>query len=169
MKLCKLKVWDDFIYLYFIFVFGDRISLCTSDCPWNYSIDHANLELRNVPASASWMLQLKVCTTTVQFGTMLNLNYIYTFLCLLIIIFRSVPIKMMLMSKQFLRFISIESNKDNFFIIDSDNSKWYNYGDIFNVLWLNIFTHIGKSIFWFLVLKYYQKLTTLLTIKGNAW
>jgi hypothetical protein len=40
--------------------------LCVAGCPGTHSVDHAGLELRNAPASASQMLGLKVCTTTAQ-------------------------------------------------------------------------------------------------------
>jgi hypothetical protein len=52
-------------YFYFL-VFQDRVSLYSSDCPRTHSVDQAGLELRNVPASASQMLGLKVYATTAQ-------------------------------------------------------------------------------------------------------
>ena len=45
-------------------VFQDRVSLCTPGCPGTHFVDQAGLELRNLPASASWVLGLKVCATT---------------------------------------------------------------------------------------------------------
>ena len=47
--------------------FGDRVSLCISGCSGTHFVDQAGLELRNLPASASWMLWLKVCATTPGF------------------------------------------------------------------------------------------------------
>jgi hypothetical protein len=47
-----------------LFVFRDRVSLCSPGCPGTYYVYHAELELRNLPASASQVLGLKVCTTT---------------------------------------------------------------------------------------------------------
>ena len=44
-------------------VFLSRVSLCSSGQPETLSVD---LELRNLPASASQMLGLNVCTTTAQ-------------------------------------------------------------------------------------------------------
>jgi hypothetical protein len=44
-------------------VFRDRVSLCSSGCPGTHSVDQAGIELRNLPASASQVLGLKVCTT----------------------------------------------------------------------------------------------------------
>jgi hypothetical protein len=63
------------IFLVFVF-FPDRVSLCSPGCPGTHSIDQAGLELRNLPASASQVLGLKVCTTTAQLK-----NYFY--LCVL--------------------------------------------------------------------------------------
>ena len=47
-----------------LFVFGDRVSLCSPGCPGTHSVDQAGLELRNWPASASQVLGLQACTTT---------------------------------------------------------------------------------------------------------
>jgi hypothetical protein len=44
-------------------VFRDRVSLCSPGCPGTHSVDQAGLELRNLPASASQVLGLKVCAT----------------------------------------------------------------------------------------------------------
>jgi hypothetical protein len=43
----------------FVFVFGDRVLLCSLGCPGTHSVDQAGLELRNLPASASRVLGLK--------------------------------------------------------------------------------------------------------------
>jgi hypothetical protein len=48
----------------FVFVFQDRVSLCSPGCPGTHSVDQDGLELRNPPASASQVLGLKVCATT---------------------------------------------------------------------------------------------------------
>jgi hypothetical protein len=40
-------------------VFRDRVSLCSPGCPGTHSVDQAGLELRNPPASASEVLELK--------------------------------------------------------------------------------------------------------------
>jgi hypothetical protein len=40
-----------------------RVSLYSSGCPGTHFVDQAGLELRNLPASASWVLGLKVCAT----------------------------------------------------------------------------------------------------------
>jgi hypothetical protein len=50
-------------FFFFFLVFRDRVSLCSPDCPGTQSVDQAGLELRNLPASASRVLGLKVCTT----------------------------------------------------------------------------------------------------------
>jgi hypothetical protein len=45
-------------------VFQDRVSLYSPGCPGTHSVDQADLELRNLPASASQVLGLKACATT---------------------------------------------------------------------------------------------------------
>jgi hypothetical protein len=50
------------IYL-FLWVSRDRVSLCNRGCPGTHSVDQAGLELRDPPASASWVLGLKACAT----------------------------------------------------------------------------------------------------------
>ena len=43
-----------FCFLFFVvFVFRDRVLLCSPGCPGTHSVDQAGLELRNPPASAS--------------------------------------------------------------------------------------------------------------------
>jgi hypothetical protein len=39
----------------FSFVFGDRVSLCSLGCHGIHFVNQAGLELRNPPASASWV------------------------------------------------------------------------------------------------------------------
>ncbi|GAB1298285.1 NAD-dependent protein deacylase sirtuin-5, mitochondrial [Apodemus speciosus] len=39
-------------------------SLCSPGCPGAHSVDQADLELRNLPASASRVLGLQACATT---------------------------------------------------------------------------------------------------------
>jgi hypothetical protein len=50
----------------FVFVFRDRVSLCNPGCPGTHSVDHTGLQLRNLPASASRVLGLKVWAITAQ-------------------------------------------------------------------------------------------------------
>ena len=45
---------------------ASRISLYCPDCPRTHSVDQAGLRVRNLLASASKVLGLKVCTTTAQ-------------------------------------------------------------------------------------------------------
>jgi hypothetical protein len=52
------------LFFVFVFVFRDRVSLCSPGCPGTHSVDQAGLELRNPPASASQVLELKECATT---------------------------------------------------------------------------------------------------------
>ena len=54
------------IIIIIITVFQDRVSLCTLGCPGTHSVDQAGLEPRNLSASASQVLGLKVCTTTAR-------------------------------------------------------------------------------------------------------
>jgi hypothetical protein len=53
-------------------VFRDRVSLCSPGCSGTHFVDQAGLELRNLPASASQVLGLKVCATTPGFVFVLN-------------------------------------------------------------------------------------------------
>ena len=69
-----------FIFYYFIYLFHclfvvfshDRVSLCSPGCPGTHSVDQADLELRNPPASASQVLGLKACATTPGKGSFLE-------------------------------------------------------------------------------------------------
>jgi hypothetical protein len=53
-----------FFFFFFFLVFRDRVSLCSPGCPGTHFVDQAGLKLRNPPASASWVLELKACATT---------------------------------------------------------------------------------------------------------
>jgi hypothetical protein len=55
-----------FVLVFGLFVFRDRVSLCSLGCPGTHSVDQAGLELRNPPASASLVLGLKACATTAR-------------------------------------------------------------------------------------------------------
>jgi hypothetical protein len=55
--------WLLFVCL-FVCLFWDKVSLYSSDCPGTHLVDQAGLELGNLPASASWVLGLKVWATT---------------------------------------------------------------------------------------------------------
>ena len=48
-----------FLGFFFVFVFRDRVSLCSPGCCGTHSVDQAGLVLRNPPASASQVLGLK--------------------------------------------------------------------------------------------------------------
>ena len=52
-----------FLFCWGFLVFRDRVSLCSLGCPGTHSVDQVSLELRNSPASASQVLELKVCAT----------------------------------------------------------------------------------------------------------
>jgi hypothetical protein len=58
---------QDYIVIYlFIYLFLDRVSLCSLGCPGTHSVDQADLKLRNLSAFALQALGLKVCATTAQ-------------------------------------------------------------------------------------------------------
>jgi hypothetical protein len=64
-----------FCFVLFVFwVFWDRVSLCSPVCPETHFADQAGLELRNLPASASWVLGLKACATTPGYGPVLKVT-----------------------------------------------------------------------------------------------
>jgi hypothetical protein len=47
------KTYVRFFFVFFFFlVFRDRVSLCSPGCPGTHSVDQADLEFRNPPASA---------------------------------------------------------------------------------------------------------------------
>jgi hypothetical protein len=64
LVLVLFLVW--FGLVWFGLVFQDRVSLCSPGCPGTHSVDHAGFKLRNPPASASQVLGLKACATTVS-------------------------------------------------------------------------------------------------------
>jgi hypothetical protein len=66
-----------FVLFCFVFVLRDRVSLYSPGCPETHSVDQAGLELRNPPASASRVLGLKACTTTLSFQTSCLSNHIW--------------------------------------------------------------------------------------------
>ena len=62
--LSFLLLFACFVFvLVVVFVFQDRVSLCSPGCPGTHFVDQAGLELRNPPASASRVLGLKACAT----------------------------------------------------------------------------------------------------------
>ena len=60
------------VIIIIILVFQDRVSLCSSGCPGTHSVEQADLEVRNPPASASGVLGLKA------WATMLGLPWFYS-------------------------------------------------------------------------------------------
>jgi hypothetical protein len=59
------KHLSSFFFVLFCFLFfWDRVSLYSPGCPGTHFVDQAGLELRNPPASASQVLGLKACATT---------------------------------------------------------------------------------------------------------
>jgi hypothetical protein len=55
-------------YSLFLLVSRDRVSLYSSGCSGTHFVDQAGLELRNLPASASQVLGLKVCANAFFFS-----------------------------------------------------------------------------------------------------
>jgi hypothetical protein len=53
-------------FLFFVVVLQDRVSLCSLGCLGTHSVADAGLRLRDLPASASHVLELKLCSTTTQ-------------------------------------------------------------------------------------------------------
>jgi hypothetical protein len=53
-------------FFFLVCFFRDRVSLYSPGCPETHFVDQAGLELRNLPASASQVLGLKVCATTTR-------------------------------------------------------------------------------------------------------
>jgi hypothetical protein len=61
----KISVPSPFFPLFCRGLFWDRVSLCNTECPKTHVLDLAGLKFRNLPASASQVLGLKACSTTV--------------------------------------------------------------------------------------------------------
>ena len=74
--------WFFVLFCFVLFVFLDRVSLCSSGCPGTHSVDQAGLELRNPPASASQVLGSKACTTTAQFLLLFLKELFIYFMCI---------------------------------------------------------------------------------------
>jgi hypothetical protein len=64
LKIMSLILFFRFFFFSFL-VFRDNVSLYNPGCPGTHSVDQAGLELRNPPASASQVLGLKACATTI--------------------------------------------------------------------------------------------------------
>jgi hypothetical protein len=63
---CHLSFWCLFVCLFCFVLFCDRVSLYSPGCPGTHSVDPSGLELRNLLASVSQVLGLKVCAPTAQ-------------------------------------------------------------------------------------------------------
>jgi hypothetical protein len=69
------KMQQEFFFVVvvlFCFCFFETGFLCSSGCPGTHSVDQADLELRNSPASSFQVLGLKVCATTPGTTSILN-------------------------------------------------------------------------------------------------
>jgi hypothetical protein len=70
------------IFCLFCFVFQDRISLYSPDCPGTHFVDQAGLKLKILPASASRVPGLKACSTMPSlpnFSAYMTLPFILSF------------------------------------------------------------------------------------------
>jgi hypothetical protein len=74
LLFCCCCYYCCFVLFCFVLFFRYRVSLCSPGCPRAHSVDQAGLELRNLPASASQVLRLKACTTTVWHDTCFKVN-----------------------------------------------------------------------------------------------
>lgn len=61
---CCLFVWD--VLLLFLFFCVYMVSLCSPGSPGTPAVDQVGFELRHLPASASGVVELNVCTTTAR-------------------------------------------------------------------------------------------------------
>jgi hypothetical protein len=79
-----MQLSPDFHHIlrFILFFFQDRVCLCSPGCPGTHSVDLAGLEFRNLPASASRVLGLKVYDTTARFFLLLLLLFFGVFLFL---------------------------------------------------------------------------------------
>jgi hypothetical protein len=77
--MTKANLMKEICLFVCLFVFRDRLSLYSPGCPGTHSVDQAGLELRNLPASASQVLGLKVCTTTAREKKSFDWGLAYSF------------------------------------------------------------------------------------------
>jgi hypothetical protein len=75
-KATLIRTFVLFCFVFVVFVFQDRVSLCSPGCPGTHSVDQAGLELRNLLASASQVLGLKACATTAWLRTAFNWGWL---------------------------------------------------------------------------------------------
>ena len=104
-----LKKCSTFFCLFVCLFFRDRVSLYSPGCPGTHFVDQADLELRNPPASASWVLGLKACATTAQ-------------LCSTLLVIREMQIKTIL--KFYLTPVRMAKIKNS-----SDSRCWWGCGE----------------------------------------
>lgn len=53
--------YSNILLLLLLFLFLDRVSLCSLGCPGTQSVVQASLEFRDLPASVLWVMGLKAC------------------------------------------------------------------------------------------------------------
>ena len=72
VEKCNIYLFICLFVCFFVFIFWDRVSLWNPGCPGTYSVNQAGFKLRNLPASASQVLELKTCATTAQLSLFVN-------------------------------------------------------------------------------------------------
>ena len=74
--------WGGVVVVVVVVVFQDRVSLCSPGCPGTHSVDQAGLDPRDPPASATWVLGLKACTTTTPLAFLFfSFLFFFLFVC----------------------------------------------------------------------------------------
>lgn len=64
MNTCSIITFSRFKKILILIFILDRISLHSLSCSRIHYVDHADLKLRNSPASTTQLLGLKACATT---------------------------------------------------------------------------------------------------------
>lgn len=74
-RLIYLNINIDIFFLMLLLLFWDKVCLYSLGCPGTHSVDQIGLDcLRDAPASASMVLELKTCTTTASLKKLIK-NY----------------------------------------------------------------------------------------------
>ena len=136
-----------FLSFSFFFFFWDRVFLYISGCPETHSVEQAGLELRNPPATASWVLALKVCATTPGPELSILMSFIFKFVFLnLTPSFNCYNIQILVYNK-----IEVSSakysqlNEYSYWHFLTLNSSWYFFT---RHMWAELHSEIYCQIFW---------------------
>jgi hypothetical protein len=80
--VCAASVFFFVVLFCFVcFCFFETGFLCSPGCPGTHFVDQAGLELRNLPASASQMLELKACASSKGFYPLSHLPHTLPGVC----------------------------------------------------------------------------------------